>query len=72
MADDAWDGGFRDEIQCPHCGTVDYEHADYPQQLQRDGDRVQIKCFECGREMKVTLCVDYTYATEPTPEGGRP
>lgn len=59
-----WDGSFIDEIQCPHCNAIDWEHCDYPRSLQYDGDRVEIECDECGKSMLVKLCVAYTYATE--------
>lgn len=65
MAADPWDGGFRDEIQCPHCGELDEERTDYPSSLQHDGDTAETDCDFCGKPIKVTLCVAYTYATEP-------
>jgi hypothetical protein len=65
-----WDGAFRDEIQCPHCNAIDYEHTDYPAALQRDGDSVVTDCDFCGGPIKVTLCVEYTYATARAPAEG--
>ena len=64
---DAWDGSFDDEIQCPHCNAIDYEHTDYPSTLQLDGDRAETECSYCGKPMLVTLCASYTYATAPVP-----
>jgi hypothetical protein len=68
---EAWDGAFRDEIQCPHCNAIDQERTDYPPSLQFDGDSVVTDCDFCGKPIKVTLCVDYTYATEPAKEDDR-
>lgn len=63
--EDAWDGSYRDEIQCPHCGALDEEFTDYPHSLQHDGDHAEIECWSCGKPMGVTLCASYTFATEP-------
>jgi hypothetical protein len=60
-----WDGAFRDEIQCPHCDAIDYEHTDYPSALQKDGDEVEACCAFCDKPMRVALCASYTYATAP-------
>lgn len=54
---------FRDEIKCPSCGKVDWEHTDYPSALRYDGDKAETECHYCGKSIQVTLCVEYSYAT---------
>jgi hypothetical protein len=71
-AHELWDGLFRDEIQCPHCHAVDYEHTDYPSGLRHDGDTAESGCAFCDKPMRVTLCAAYTYATEPLPAPASP
>jgi hypothetical protein len=63
-----WDGSFRNEIQCPHCGALDEERCDYPESLRHDGDTSETDCGVCEKPMRVTLSVSYTYSTEPVPE----
>ena len=50
-----------DDIVCPHCLEIDYEHADYPRALRHDGDEATHECSECGRTFKVSMCVEYTF-----------
>lgn len=61
-----WEPGFQDTIQCPHCGEHDHEYTDYPR-LEHDGDRTDTECSYCLKPFRVTLCVTYEWATEPTP-----
>jgi transcription elongation factor Elf1 len=65
--DDSWIEGidcFSDEITCPHCLEIDFEHCEYPRSLNHDGDEAVTKCGECGKEFTVTLCVEYTFQTD--------
>jgi hypothetical protein len=60
-----WDGDFEDYARCPHCGEADEETCEYPRGLQRDGDSSETDCGFCGEPFKVTMCVSYSFATEP-------
>lgn len=55
---------FEETIVCPSCGELDWEFTDYPHELNHDGDEALHTCGYCGADMKVTLCVEYTYSTQ--------
>lgn len=53
---------------CPHCGTVDQDWWDSKHvatALRADGDFVHTKCGNCDREITITICMTYTFNTEP-------
>jgi len=62
---DSWDGGFEDNIRCPHCGEEDEERCDYPTSLRYDGDTTECFCSSCDACFEVTICVEYSFATKP-------
>jgi len=68
MADEThpnWDGSFEGHARCPHCGELDEDTSDYPESLRRDGDETEFDCANCDKPYKVTMCVEYTFATKP-------
>lgn len=60
-----WDGEFEDYARCPHCGEADEDRCEYPLALQYDGDTSELDCGFCGEPFKITMCVSYSFATEP-------
>lgn len=47
-----------DEVKCPHCGQT---HTDLHEYCLEDGDVTTIEC-SCGRELLITLRIDYAYS----------
>jgi hypothetical protein len=48
---------------CPYCGTVDHDWWD-GLGPKHDGDEWTTVCGHCGKEFRVTMCVEATFRTE--------
>ena len=61
------DGAWEPHIVCPHCSSrdVDNEELRFVDGLNYDGDKARITCGKCGEEFDVTVCVEYSFQTNP-------
>jgi len=49
--------------ECPACGFVHTDSADWPQGMDRDGDRGGTCCGGCGLDFTVELSVSYSWGS---------
>jgi len=54
--------GWEANITCPLCGHTDHDWVDYPRDLDRDGDKAEHDCANCGATLTVTVSVQYEFS----------